>query len=371
MMRNVVAMSQLDVGVNIDGLVSARVSLPEQRYRTVDERRVFYRRLEERLMSLPGMQAGITSAGPMRGAVARRLSIDGSPAPSEPPTVSTVAIGTGYLEALGVGAVRGRLFADAEDSSGQSVIVNEQFAVLHFPGEDAVGRSIRLLASAQGQAPDGPLTIVGVVPNVRQATARGVGVGSQDPVVYLPFAANPLPSATLVARSESGAAAVTSALREAVAAIDADLPVIGGLPLAEALAQERSILTVFGSMFGAFATAALGLAMIGLYAVTSYAVTQRTRELGVRLALGARAGHVWWLVTRRAALQFAVGTALGLGGALGAGQLLQGFLFNISGRDPLTLIGVSTLMLLVAVVASAVPAWRAMRTDPVVALRAD
>jgi predicted permease len=373
MMRNVVALSRLDAGVELTGLVSARVSLPAQRYGTVEERRVFYRRLEERLAALPGMRAGITSAGPLRGGGPRVVSIDDRTPQNERPTVTTVAIGPGYLEALGIGAVRGRLFAGSdESSSGQLALVNERFAALHFPDEEAVGRSISLLPVARNGEPEGPLTIVGVVPNVRQVNPRGsADARSADPVVYVPFAATAAPSATIVVRSDAGAAAVSSALREAVGVLDADLPVIGALPLAEALAQELSILAVFGSMFGFFAAAALGLATIGLYAVTAYAVTQRTRELGVRVALGARAGHVWWLITRRAAVQLAVGITLGLGGALGAGQFLQGMLFGVSSRDPLTLVGVPVLMAVVALVACFVPARRAMRLDPVAALRAE
>ena len=354
--------------------MSARVSLPAQRYRTVEERRVFYRRLEERLAALPGMRAGITSAAPLRGAVPRVLSIEGRTPPDERPTVSTVAIGPGYLEALGIRAVRGRLFTDADQgAAGQLALVNERFAELHFPNEEAVGRSIRLLPIASNGEPAGALTIVGVVPNVRQVNPRGQNADprNSDPVVYLPHAATALPSATIVVRSDADVAAVSSALREAVGALDADLPVIGVLPLAEAFAQELSILTLFSSMFGLFATAALGLSMIGLYAITAYAVTQRTRELGVRLALGARAGHVYWVVTRRAAVQLAVGVTLGLWGALGAGQLLQGLLFGVSSRDPLTLVGVPALMAVVALVACFVPARRAMRLDPVAALRAE
>ena len=151
--------------------------------------------------------------------------------------------------------------------------------------------------------------------------------------------------------------------------IDPDLPLLGVMPLEEDMEQELGLLTVFGAMFGLFACAALGLATVGLYAVTAYAVTQRTRELGVRVALGARARHVWWLVTRRAATQLAAGITLGLGGALGAGQLLQGLLWGVSSRDPVTLIGVPAVMVLVALAACLVPATRAMRMDPVAALR--
>ncbi len=374
MIRNVVAFSRLDPGVDMRGLVSARVSLPAQRYRTVEERRVFYRRLDERLAALPGMRTGITSHAPTRGAVPRVVSIEGGTPPDERRSVATVAIGPGYLEALGVGALRGRLFTNADEgTAGQLALVNKRFAELYFTDAEAVGRSIQLLPVAPNGAPSGALAIVGVVPNVRQTTPRGQNAGppNSEPVVYLAYAADALPSATIIARSDADVAAVSSALREAVGALDADLPVTGVLPLDEAVAQELSILTVFSSMFSVFAAAALGLSMIGLYGVVAYTVTRRTRELGVRVALGAGAGHVCWVITRRAAVQLAVGMTLGLAGALGAGQLLQGMLFGVSSRDPLTFAGVPALMTVVALVACVVPARRAMRLDPVAALRAE
>jgi ABC-type antimicrobial peptide transport system permease subunit len=181
----------------------------------------------------------------------------------------------------------------------------------------------------------------------------------------------PGPNAAIVVRSSAGAAAVAAALREVVRPIDPDAPVLGVMPFDEMIAQELQLLLVFGSMFGLFASAALGIAGIGLYAVTAYAVAQRTREMGVRIALGARARHVWWVVTRRAAMQLGVGIALGLAGALGAGELLQGLLTGVGSRDPLTLIGVPVVMIAVSLVACVVPARRAMRLDPVAALRAE
>jgi putative ABC transport system permease protein len=374
MIRNVVAFSRLDPGVDTQGLVSARVSLPAQRYRTVEERRVFYRRLAERLAALPGMRSGITSNAPTRGSIPRVLSINGRTPADERRSVATVAVGPGYLEALGVRPVRGRLFTNADEgTAGQLALVNERFAELHFPNAEAVGRSIQLLPAVPNAEPSAPLTIVGVVPNVRQTTPRGSNADprNSEPVVYLAYAAAALPAATIMVRSDVDVAAVSSALREAVGALDADLPVTSVLRLDEAAAQELSILTVFSSMFSVFAAAALGLSMIGLYGVMAYSVTLRTRELGVRVALGARAGHVCWVITRRAAVQLAAGITLGLAGALGAGQLLQGMLFGVSSRDPLTFAGAPALMTVVALVACVVPARRAMRLDPVAALRAE
>jgi ABC-type antimicrobial peptide transport system permease subunit len=254
------------------------------------------------------------------------------------------------------------------------IVVNEWFASVHFPGEQAVGRTVRLESQTPGAPPEEPLTIVGVVPNVRQASPRQqvTDTLTAEPVMYLPYASVPLPSATIVVRSDAGAGAVATVLRQVLASLDPDLPLTGSvIPLSEAMTQELGVLAVFASMFGLFASSALGLATVGLYAITAYGVAQRTRELGVRLALGARARHIWWVVTRRATMQLAIGISLGLLGALGAGQLLRGMLTGISGRDPITFIGVPGLMVVVTLVACLFPAVRAMRLDPVTTLRAE
>jgi ABC-type antimicrobial peptide transport system permease subunit len=143
------------------------------------------------------------------------------------------------------------------------------------------------------------------------------------------------------------------------------------VPLDEAIDQELGLLAVFASMIGAFALAAAGLAMVGVYGVTAYSVRKRSRELGVRLALGASAWQIGWVVVRRAGLQLIVGLSLGLGGALGVGMLLQGLTSGVSSRDPATLIAVTALMAVVACLACLAPAVRAIRLEPVVALRVE
>jgi putative ABC transport system permease protein len=371
MIRNVYEFARIDIGVNASRLVSAQISLPGPAYPGIEQRRVFYRQLSDRLVSLPGLRAGITSAAPLRGAALRRLSIDRPIArAADGPTASTVAVGPGYLEALGLSAVQGRLFTRAEGEGGlQPVVVNERFAQLHLGTGGAVGRTIHLepLPGAEGES----LVVIGVVHNVRQASPRQeIADGRvQEPVLYLPFEALAPPSATIVVSGDAAPGAVASALRAAIAAIDADLPLFNVTPLGETMEEELGLLTVFGAMFGMFAASALLLSTVGLYGVTAYTVTQRTREVGVRVALGARNRHLWWLVMRRVMVQLAVGIGIGLAGALAVGQLLQSLLAGIGSRDPLTLIGVPVLMITVALIACAIPAVRAMRMNPVAALR--
>jgi len=372
---NVLRLSRIDAGIETDGLLRSPIGLPRERYPTVAERRLFYGQLADRLNATPGIRAGITSAIPLGGGPRREVSLDGlaRSAGSDLATAFRVAIGPGYLEALRLAPLRGRLFTDADEPSSSGVaIVNERFASQHFADGSAVGRAIRLEPSGPDEQGTGPLTIVGVVPNVHQESPRqdSTGLGEFDPVVYVPWA-EPDTSAQIVIQSDAGAAAVTSILRDAAAAIDPDLPVPGATSLGEAFRQELSILAVFGSMFGAFAAAALSMAAVGLYGVAAFAAAQRRRELGIRIALGARARHVWWLVTRRTAAQLAVGIGLGLIGALGAGRLLQEIVTRVNSRDPLLLVGLSAVVALVALGACVGPARRAMRLDPATTLRAE
>jgi predicted permease len=367
-MRNVMALARVDAGVPIDDIVMMRVNLPPQQYATPEQRRVFYRQLEERIAGAPGMRAGIGAWAPLRGAFSRRVTIEGQRQanPDDRPRVSNVVIGTGYFDALGVRPSRGRSFS-AND--GDVAIVNERFAALHFPGREAVGRWIELDATGRPDAPaSGRLTIVGVVPDIRH---EEFDVRIVEPVVYVPLASNPLTFATIVVRSSLSTAVVASAMRTAISAVDRDLPIFDAMTLTDNVAIDLQPFRVFGSLFGVFAVVALVLATVGLYAVTSFSIVQRRREIGVRIALGAGPGNIWWVVSRRAAVQLGIGLVLGLAGALGMGQVLQGVLSGVSGRDPVTLIAVPALLIVAAVAACIGPASRAIRVDPVVALRAE
>jgi ABC-type antimicrobial peptide transport system permease subunit len=210
------------------------------------------------------------------------------------------------------------------------------------------------------------VTIVGISPSIRQ---RNFQEPQPDPVVYMPFRAQSPGFAMLLVRAQRDAASVTTLLREEVRAIDVDLPLFGILTMDQQLAQQRWPFRVFGSMFAIFALIALAMSAIGLYAVTAYSVAQRTQEIGVRMALGAQASQVWWLVIRRGLVQLAIGLTIGLAGALGVGQLLQSLLVQTGTRDPITLVSIVLLLMVVSIGASFWPARRATRLDPVAALR--
>jgi putative ABC transport system permease protein len=205
-----------------------------------------------------------------------------------------------------------------------------------------------------------------VAPTIRQ---RNFSENDPDAVVYLPYRADPQRGVVLIVRAPGSSASITPLVREEMRALEPDLPLFGIQTLDETLAQRRWPFRVFGTMFAIFAVIALVLSAVGLYAVTAYSVTQRTAEIGVRMALGAQPTQVLWLVLRRALLQLAIGVPIGVAGTFAVGKLLESLLIQTSTRDPLTIGSITALMIAVSIAACVWPARRAMQLDPVNALR--
>ena len=212
------------------------------------------------------------------------------------------------------------------------------------------------------------LTIAGVAPDIRQVSLQDP---EPDPVVYVPHRIESPRSGVLILRTLGDPADVTALVRDTMHILEPDLPLFNIQTMHQRLAQQRWPFRVFGSMFPTFALIALVLSGVGLYAVTAYSVTQRTREIGLRVALGARPGQVQWLILRLALWQLAIGLLIGVAGALGVGQLLHSLLVQTSPTDPTTLVSIVALLMSVAVLACLWPARRAARLDPMVALRYD
>jgi putative ABC transport system permease protein len=381
MIRNFLTMYSLDLGIETNKLLTMALALPERKYPAVEQRLAFYERLEERLRSNPKIEAvTITSNAPMQGGFLRKLTIDGKPLDpgQQAPNVTMLTIDPQYFKTVGLALQRGRDLTDEDGMTGrESVIVNQRLVALHFPNEDPIGRRITLAIDLQGgAAPQGgiPLsvtaTIIGVVPNLRQ---RDFNLPDPDPIAYLPFRTDPRGFMNLLVRSAGDPNLMTPILREEVRAIDPDLPLFGIRTMDAALEQARWQFQVFGSMFAIFAIIALTLSAVGLYAVTAYAVSQRTQEIGLRMALGAQRDQVAWLFLRRSFIQLAIGLTIGVAGALGVGALFSSanLLVQNNGRDPITIGGIALLLAVVAVAASVIPARRATRLDPMLALRRD
>jgi predicted permease len=271
-----------------------------------------------------------------------------------------------YFESMGIPLLAGRDFAETDTKQAPNVVViNEAFARRHFAGESPLGHRIRL----QGQERD-PLLIVGVVGDVRQ-----LGIDKQPvPEAFVPFLQDPLSktylrSMIIVARTKSDPGAVAGSLRAALTSLDKSLPVYDLKPMTEylrdSLARRRFnliLLTAFGGV-------ALALAAVGIYGVISYGVTQRTHEIGIRMALGAKKGDVLRLVVRQGMMMALVGVAVGVLASLALTRLMESLLFGVSVTDPLTFAVIALLLTSAALLACFVPARRAAKVDPLVALR--
>jgi putative ABC transport system permease protein len=272
--------------------------------------------------------------------------------------------------AIAVPLVRGRAFASEDGGTGRQVaIVNQRLSAVYFKGQDPIGHLIRLSQNTARNEKDEWLTIVGLVPNVRQRNNNQER--EPDAVAYIPHRQNTTMAraANVLARMRGAPSQATRTLYEAMKGVDPDQAMSAPRTMDDALAQNRWLLRVFTTMFMVFAVIALVVAAVGLYAVTAYAVTQHTREIGVRLALGAQPGPVIWLFLKRSLVQLAIGVTIGLAAAVALGRVLQSFLVQTSSHDPLTLVSIVFLLTVVAIAACIGPARRATRLDPLTALR--
>ena len=382
MIRNFLTMYRLDLGIDTSRLLTMNLALPERKYPAVEQRLAFYEQLEQRLKANPRIESvTITSSNPMQGGFLRRLEIDGKPLDQgqQAPNVTMLTISPQYFKTIALPlhawprADRRRRHDRPRSHGDQPAICRAALPQrgsdwpAHHAEHQSPGR-----CSAGRRHPDRRS------PPPSSALCRTSASGISTcpipiPIAYLPFRTDPRGFMTLLVRSQGDPTAMTPILREEVRAIDADLPLFGIRTLDENLAQARWPFRVFGSMFGVFALIALTLSAVGLYAVTAYAVSQRTQEIGIRMALGAQGNDVSWLFLRRSFVQLAIGLTLGVAGAFGVGQLFARtqLLVQNTGSDPITIGGIAILLAAVAIAASVLPAKRATRLDPLIALRRD
>ena len=369
MARSLLTLALADRVVDTAGVTTIQLLLPEARYPTAEQRVAFFRTLDEQVTADPTIMSATRAdaipfaplGAPRALAIDGRAAADGDP----PPTAGVIIIAGDYFESLGLRLQRGRAFTDRDGTAGNgSVVVNRRFADMFFPNEDPLGQRIRLTARGEPDEESAWLTIVGVSPTVRQTMSAAPG-----PVAYLPYRAEPTPSQHLLVRGARGADAAAGTMRAIVGRLDPDLPITRVWTLDGVLAQTLFIPRLVGSLLGAFAWVALVLSAVGLYGVTAYAVTQRTQEIGVRMALGARAGQVGWMMLRGGLIQLGAGFAVGIWGALTIGRLFESWLVETPPTDPVTQLAVAALLGGVAVAACLLPARRAARVDPMIALR--
>lgn len=281
------------------------------------------------------------------------------------PNARWLAVTPGFFNTLEIPLVSGRAFSESDRADAPPVlIVNKAFAAKYFKGVDPIGKRIRL-GNSRSTAPWA--TVVGVSGNV----FSGNQTESTPPAFFQPFAQARSGFVYISARAAGAPMALTPAIRDAVAGLNPDIPLYWVQTLEDATAQSLWFVRVFGTMFMIFGFVALFLASVGLYAVMSFSVSRRTREVGIRMALGAQGADVVRLIFGQGALQLGIGMTAGLALAFGISQLLTVVLFQVQPRDPVVFGGVAVVLIGVGLLACFVPAKRATRVDPLVALRSD
>jgi len=365
LLRSFDKLVNVDPGFDPERVLVFQVSLPGASYATPETHHTFFNRLLEKLEALPGVQAAaVVQTLPMRGGYFLSFDVRGrAPAkPGEGASAHYRAIGPRYFETLSVPLVRGRAFTAADSDRGQHVaIVDEAFVKKYFPNEDPIGQGLDI-----GNGTQGFYDIVGVVGNMRydglDATA--------DPTMYVPMMQDDFSTMWVLARGKGGdPAALAGPVRQAVREIDAALPAYSLSPLAtivsDSVAQRRFSML----LLALFAAVALFLAAVGLYGVVAYTVSQRTREIGLRMAIGARPAQVLAMVVGGGMLLALIGVAVGIAAALALSRIVRTMLFEIEPSDPVSYLATAAVLLVVAVLACYVPARRAMRVDPMVAMQ--
>ena len=370
MIRSFARLNRVDPGFNPDNLATMGVTLLRTTYPEDNQVAEFYSQLLERVSVSPGVKsAGAIAELPLSGSnISDYFTIEGRPAiPREQrPLAECRTITPNYFESMEIPLMRGRDFAETDTKKTPNVaVINEAFAHQHFADEDPLGHRIIL----QGQFRD-PLLIVGVVGNVRD-----FGLDEQPtPEIYYPYLQNPLNetynrSMTIVVRTKSDAAAMTDSLRAELLSLDKTLPVYALKPMTEYLRDSLSRRRFNMVLLSVFAAVALLLAAVGIYGVISYSVAQRTHEIGIRVAVGAHARDILRLVVGQAMSLTLVGVALGLGASFALTRVIESLLFEVSPTDPLTFAVIASVLTGVALTACFVPAHRATKVDPMVALR--
>jgi putative ABC transport system permease protein len=364
MLNSFLRLQRIDTVVEVDKILSVEINLPSARYTDPAQSTAFYQELIRRVESLPGVeQASLSNVLPL-SAHARNdpFSIEGRQYKADNATwAAWQAVMPNYFRTLGIPFVAGRDFTwqDAGGVPGETVI-NETMARRYFPDENPIGKRISL------GSPGPPwLTIVGVVKDIRQ---RGLE-SEPGPDWYFPYSVQPSRYACLLLRTSGDRMNLVSAIRGQISAIDKDQPVSAVKTMNEVIASTTAPRRFNTLLITVFAAVALALAATGVYSVISYSVTQRTREVGVRMALGAQPGDVIRLILKQGLALTGAGVAAGVLGAIAAARLMSGLLYGVGATDPATFVAISLLLAIVAMLACYLPARRAMKVNPITALR--
>ena len=364
MIRSYLKIHTADIGANTANVLGGSVNLPSEKYSRPEDKIAFFDGLLTRLEAMPGVESVATAdALPASGSSKFAYQLAGDAPEERRRKLSTLKISPAYFKVVKAAMLSGREFNDADVlSSAPVAIVNQLFANKYWPGEDPLGKRFRLF---EGDNPEVWRTVVGVASNIIQNDQTRQ---TFDPVVYLPYRQRPGGGAWVFVRTSVPPAGLTTAFRQAVQALDSGLPLYGPMAISERMERFWDS-RFYGSLFLIFAAIALLLASIGLYTVIAYSVSQRTQEIGVRMAIGGTPRDILKLVFRQGMLPLAIGLAIGLTASFAVNRLLTSMLVQVSPADPITLVVASATLILAGTLGCLIPARRAMQVDPVVALR--
>jgi len=367
MLRSFYSLLQVDPGFKTESVLTFNVNLPPAKYKESDQMISFYRQALDRLKQLPSAQSVGLSSGLPLGNNGNQTSFvvadQPEPPASQVPLTEMALVSPDYFSAMRIPLLSGRSFTDQDNKdSARVMVVDDLFAKRYWPGEDAVGKRVRF--ERDPKIP--PTTVVGVVGRVKM---EGLDTDSGRVQSYFPYTQNTWNGMTFVIRASTDPQMLAGVAREQIQAVDSGMPIFEVQTMeriwSASLAPQRLNLI----LLGIFAAIALVLAGVGIYGVMSYSVTQRTHEMGIRMALGARPGDVVALVLKNGMTFALAGLATGGVIAFFLTRLMAGLLFGVSARDPLTFATISGLLVLVALFAAYIPARRATRVDPIDALR--
>ncbi len=376
MIRSFLNMTRTPIGAKTDNILSMDIILRASKYPTPQSQISFHQRLRARLLALPGIASvAMASNLPGDGWTDFVYELEGRPSSDagKLSRIGGVVVSPSYFSVLGIQIGRGRAFSDLDGVSGvPAVMVNKTFASMSWPNDEPLGKRLRLIMpppntpNAPASVPQAWLTVVGVVPDIVQSDSSQ---GAHDPLIYLPYRQLPQREMVVAARTVVPPGSLSNAFRREVLAMDPDLPVTD-LRTLDALLRERAWpWRIYGSMFSIFAASALLLAFVGLYAVIAHSVSQRTQEIGIRMALGASRKAILRMIFMDGFRQLLIGLVVGLGASFGLTRILGDLLIDVRPLDPLTFLSVALVLTVAAVLGCAIPARRAMKVDPMVALR--
>jgi predicted permease len=367
-MRSLVRLLQVDPGFDTNNLLTFQLTLPDAKYSEATQLLAFHQQLIARVESLPGVKGvGTTSLRPLGGGGnTGSFMIEGKPAPdpADKPEANVRTISTDYFTVMGIPLIKGRLFTEADDATRpNALVINQTLANRFFPDQDPVGQRIAFGFDPQRR----PWLIVGVCGDEKVAALDA----RTTPVIYFHYGQDPESYMGVLVRTASDPSSMTGAVRSEISAIDRDIPMFSVMTMGQMISNSQStFMRRYPTyLIGVLAAVALMLAAIGIYGVISYSVTQRTHEIGIRMALGAQKRDIIRLVVGQGLVLMLAGVGVGLAAAFALTRFLSSILFGVSATDTIAFAAVSVILAIVALIACYIPARRAAKVDPMIALR--